>query len=228
MLTGIGSAAEKGVNASGIPSYNNDVTASAELGRLAGATYNIDDLICRLCLSQHKEAIDGAELPAPAQPVSIGADLGLSPPAPAEQREDSAEQEQDHAQAAASGAPQQQAPHQPEARRRRRKWRSRVLRPPRPTWRSQVLRPPPPSSTRTLAAVLPVVLRCSRVADASSLCQTGHELHADGLPLSVLARARVADSVAIVLSPKGPLAAAWLQAGVRSETVEAMRANVWR
>ena len=73
-----------------------------------------------------------------------------------------------------------------------------------------------------------MVLRCSRVADASSLCQTCHELHADGLPLAVLTRARVADSVAIVLSPKGPLAAAWLQAGVSSETVEAMRANVWR
>ena len=121
MLSGMGSGAEGGVKASRGASYNDDVAASAELDRLVGAPYNVDDLISCLCLSRQKEAINGDELPAPAQPVSIGADLGLSPPAPAEQREDSAEQEQDHAQAAASGAPQQQAPHQPESRRRRRK-----------------------------------------------------------------------------------------------------------
>ena len=86
-----GSVAEKCVRASGIASYNDAVAASAELGRFAGAPYNLDDLIRCLCLSQHKEAINGDELPAPAQLVNMAADFGSSPLDRADQREDSAE-----------------------------------------------------------------------------------------------------------------------------------------
>ena len=57
------------------------VKACAAVGQsldgASGAEYKLDDLICFLCLSQHKEAVNTPGMPAPARPVSIEEDLSL-------------------------------------------------------------------------------------------------------------------------------------------------------
>ena len=64
----------------GIESFDDAQAACAELRKFpaaSGANFDLDDLICWLCLSQHKEAQAGAKLPAPAEPVTVDADLCL-------------------------------------------------------------------------------------------------------------------------------------------------------
>ena len=79
-----------------------------------------------------------------------------------------------------------------------------------------------------LAAALPVLVRWQRVADAGSLSQTCTRLHARGLfrpqPADAT-RARVADTVAKAMSTQGPLASAWLQAGLTRAVVLAVQAQ---
>ena len=41
----------------------------------SGARFDLDDLICWLCWSQHREAQGGAKPPSPAEPVTVDADL---------------------------------------------------------------------------------------------------------------------------------------------------------
>ena len=41
----------------------------------SGARFDLDDLICWLCWSQHREAQGGAKPPSPADPVTVDADL---------------------------------------------------------------------------------------------------------------------------------------------------------
>ena len=86
ILAGMGSGAEEGLEAAGIDDFDGAVKACAELqssdAAASGAEYKLDDLICFLCLSQHKEAVSNPGMPAPARPVSIEEDLGLDPPPP--------------------------------------------------------------------------------------------------------------------------------------------------
>ena len=86
ILAGMGSGAEKGLQAAGIDDFDGAVKACAALQSLdaaSSAEYKLDDLICFLCLSQHREAISNPGMPAPACSVSIEEDLGLDPPPPA-------------------------------------------------------------------------------------------------------------------------------------------------
>ena len=87
ILAGMGSGAEGGLEAAGIDDFDGAVKACAALQQsldaAPGAEYKLDDLICFLCMSQHKEAVSNPGLPAPARPVSIEEDLGLDPPPPA-------------------------------------------------------------------------------------------------------------------------------------------------
>ena len=109
MLTGMGSGAKAGIELSGIASFDDAQRACAELRKLpaaSGATYDLDDLICWLCLSQHKEAQAGAELPAPAEPVSVDTDLGLTLPSQGARRR--LRRKVRPLQSAASGAVQEQ------------------------------------------------------------------------------------------------------------------------
>ena len=74
----MGAGAEKGCEMAGIESFDDAQAACAELRNLpaaSGARFGLDDLICWLCLSQHKEAQARAKLPAPAEPVTADADL---------------------------------------------------------------------------------------------------------------------------------------------------------
>ena len=86
ILAGMGSGAEEGLQAAGIDDFDEAVEACAVLqdaNAASGAEYKLDDLICFLCLSQHKEAVsDPAAMPAFAHPVSIEEDLGLDPLSP--------------------------------------------------------------------------------------------------------------------------------------------------
>ena len=77
----MGAGAEKGCEVAGVESFDDAQAACAELRKLpaaSGANFDLDDLICWLCLSQHKEAQAGAKLPAPAEPVTVEADLCLT------------------------------------------------------------------------------------------------------------------------------------------------------
>ena len=59
VLTGMGSGAKAGIELSGIASFDAAQRACAELRKLpaaSGATYDLDDLACRLWLSQHKRS----------------------------------------------------------------------------------------------------------------------------------------------------------------------------
>ena len=58
ILAGMGSGAEAGLQAAGIDDFDGAVEACAVLGRAgaaSGAKYQLDDLICFLCLSQHAQ-----------------------------------------------------------------------------------------------------------------------------------------------------------------------------
>ena len=221
----MGAGTEKGYDVAGVESFDDAQAACAELRKLpaaSGANFDLDDLICWLCLSTHKEAQAGVNLPAPAEPVSVDADLGLTLTSQGERRK--LRRKVLHLQNAASGAPQGQAAGAQEA--------------PHPLGQGAPHPPEapsvaPPTRTFALAAVLPGLVRWLPVADAGSLCQTCQRLHADGVfgprPQDAT-RARVADTVANALSLQGPLATALLQAGLSSAAVfsPAEDANCWR
>ena len=81
LVKDMGAGAEEGCEMAGIQSFDDAQAACAELRKIpagSGARFGLDDLICWLCLSQHKEAQGGTKLPAPAQPVTVDADLCLA------------------------------------------------------------------------------------------------------------------------------------------------------
>ncbi len=79
LLVGMGSGAEKGVEAAGL-TYEDAVAAcdvvSEHVWAASGASYGLDDLVCFLCLSQSREAVGSNILPPPAAPVTVASDLG--------------------------------------------------------------------------------------------------------------------------------------------------------
>ena len=80
VLTGMGSGSEKGARAAGDLTYEGAVAAcrivSEDIWGKEGPAYGLDDLVCLLCLSQHKEAVAGGELPALPRSVTVAGDLG--------------------------------------------------------------------------------------------------------------------------------------------------------
>jgi hypothetical protein len=91
ILAGMGSGAEEGLEASGIETFAEAVGACAVLQNVvaaSGAKYRVDDLVCFLCLSQHKETEPNTDIPAPALPVSVKTILDLDVPAQALQAQD--------------------------------------------------------------------------------------------------------------------------------------------
>ena len=96
LLAGMGSGAEEGLADAGIDSYEQAEAACAILaveiaasgatplgdgvGASPSATYEVDDLVCFLCLSKNKEAVPRRVFPPPAPQVSIAQDLGLVAP----------------------------------------------------------------------------------------------------------------------------------------------------
>ena len=81
LVKDMGAGAENGCEMAGIESFDDAQAACAELRNLpaaSGARFGLDDLICWLCLSQHKEAQARTKLPAPAEPVTVDADLCLA------------------------------------------------------------------------------------------------------------------------------------------------------
>ena len=211
-LKGMGAGAEKGCEVSGIESFDDAQAACAELRKLpaaSGARFDLDDLICWLCLSMHGEAQAGAKLPAPAEPVTVDADLCLT----SQGARTRLRRKVFHLPHAASGAPQEQEARAQEA--------------PQPPGQKA---PHPPGAQRrlcgtsVLTTVLPELVRWLPVTDAGSMCQTCQGV----LPVLDATRARVADTVAKAVSLQGPLASALLQAGLGSAEVLAMRAQAWR
>ena len=75
-----------------------------------------------------------------------------------------------------------------------------------------------------LTTVLPELARWLPVAAAASMCQTCQQW----LPALDATRARIADTVARLVSLLGPLSSTLLQAGVSSGDVLATRAQAWR
>ena len=158
-------------------------------------------MICWLCLSQHKEAQAGAKLPAPAEPVTVEADLCLT----AQGARTRLRRKVAHLPHAASGAVQEQE--------------SRAQEAPRPPGAQGRL-----CGTPVLTAVLPELVRWLPATAAGSMRQTCQEL----LPALDATSARIADTVAKAVSLQGPLASVLLQAGLSSAEVLAMRAQAWR
>ena len=77
LLAGMGSGATTGLKAAGITTYAEAKDACAAVAAATGAEYELDDLVCFLCLTQHKEAADASILPKIPPPVSLRDDLGL-------------------------------------------------------------------------------------------------------------------------------------------------------
>ena len=205
LLEGMGEGGKKGCEAAGIKSFDDAQAACAELRKLpavSGATFDADDLIYWLCLSMHKEsqAPSRAQLPAPAEPVTVDADLCLT----FQGARTRLRRKVAHLPHAASGAVQEQ--------------KSRAQEAPRPPGAQGRL-----CGTPVLTAVLPELVRWLPVTDAGSMCQTCQGL----LPALDATRARIADIVAKVVSLQGPLASTLLQAGLSSAEVLAMRAQAW-
>ena len=200
----MGAGAEKGCQVAGVEIFDDAQAACAELRKLpaaSGANFDLDDLICWLCLSQHKEAQAGAKLPAPAEPVTVDADLCLA----VQGARTRLRRKVSHLPHAASGAPQEQEARAQEA--------------PQPPGAQRRL-----SGVSVLTAVLPELVRWLPATAAGAMRQTCQEL----LPALDATRARIADAVAKAVSLQGPLAAALLQAGLSSAEVLAMRAQAWR
>ena len=89
ILANMGSGSVGGVGDSGISNYQDAAAtcfALTALGAASGAKYGLDDLVCFLCLSKHREAVETEGLPTPAPPVSVRDDLDLEPPQPVVQR----------------------------------------------------------------------------------------------------------------------------------------------
>ena len=102
LLATMGSGAEHGLGDAGILSYEQGRAACDVLTReLAApgatsprdgagvcATYGLDELVCFLCLSKHREAVSRLTIPPPAAPVSVAEELGVflapnyAPPCP--------------------------------------------------------------------------------------------------------------------------------------------------
>ena len=193
----------------GIESFDDAQAACAELRKVpaaSGARFDLDDLICWLCLSQHKEAQARTKLPAPAQPVTVDADLCLA----VQGARTRLRRKVSHLPHAASGAPQEKAARAQEA--------------PQPPGAQRRL-----SGASVLTAVLPDLVRWLPVTAAVSMRQTSEEL----LPALGATRARIADSIArtcqaLLPALQNPLASALLQAGMSSAEVMAVRAHAWR
>ena len=80
LLAGMGSGATNGLKAAGITNYAEAKDACAAVAAATGAEYELDDLVCFLCLTQHKEAAHASILPKIPPPVSLRDDLGLELP----------------------------------------------------------------------------------------------------------------------------------------------------
>ena len=80
------------------------------------------------------------------------------------------------------------------------------------------------SGASVLTTVLPELARWLPVAAAASMCQTCQQW----LPALDATKARIADTVAGLVSLQGPLSSTLLQAGVSSGDVLATRAQAWR
>ena len=80
------------------------------------------------------------------------------------------------------------------------------------------------SGASVLTTVLPELARWLPVAAAASMCQTCQQW----LPALDATRARIADTVARLVSLQGPLSSTLLQSGVSSGDVLATRAQAWR
>ena len=92
LLTGMGSGAEKGLEASGIETFAEAVEACAIITHTGACDktnkFDLDDLICFMCMSQHREVRDAETqtLPDPPPPVSVKDDLvGVEEPSGAVQ-----------------------------------------------------------------------------------------------------------------------------------------------
>ena len=80
MLVGMGSGAMEGLAAAGIETYEQAVAARDCIVKdiaASGANSKLDDAICFLSVSRHKEALLSPGFPEPAPPVSIRDDLGF-------------------------------------------------------------------------------------------------------------------------------------------------------
>ena len=80
LLAGMGLGATKGLKAAGITNYAEAKDACAAVAAATGAEYELDELVCFLCLTQHKEAAHASNLPKIPPPVSLRDDLGLELP----------------------------------------------------------------------------------------------------------------------------------------------------
>ena len=167
----MGSGAEEGLEVAGIRTYEDAVAVrnqlAMEYAAASGAHFDLDDLVCFACLSQHKEAVAEATavVPTPALAVSVRDDLGLDLPVPA-----------------------------PQARLR--------MRAKAPTSRTFALR---------MVPVLPLMFPWLHIAAVSYLCLCCRTFHVDGLHMASrpeTKRRNIADSVASLLSPWAPMAAA--------------------
>ena len=72
ILAGMGSGSVGGVGDSGISNYQDAAAACSvmtAIGAASGAKYGLDDLVCFLCLSQHKEAVETEGLPTPIKQI---------------------------------------------------------------------------------------------------------------------------------------------------------------
>ena len=212
ILTGIGSGAEKGLEAAGIDEFDQAVEVCAELQRslgAPGAKYKLDDLICFLCLSQHAEAVSNPGMPALAHPVSIEEDLGLDPlPTRGLQTPPSL--------ACDVPAPRDSAVQPLKARR----WR-----------RCSLLQPLALASLRPFVEALPAwrrTLPWLPIASAIFLFQCCRSLRVGALCIAGRIddgkRLRVADSVACILSLQSK---ALVQAGVSRSTLLRTVACAW-
>ena len=85
MLAVMGAGAVKGLTAAGISSYEEAEAACVHLRSLraaSGASYEVDDLVCFLCLATHAEAVPDCPLPDVAPRISVELDLGTSAQVP--------------------------------------------------------------------------------------------------------------------------------------------------
>ena len=224
ILAGMGSGAEAGLQAAGIDDFDGAVEACAALQTTfaasgatvgaSGAKYELDDLICFLCLSQHKEAVSSPGLPAYAHPVSIERDLGLDPPPPRGlQAPPSLVCDVPSEAQAAFPAPEDSAV---QPRRKARRWRCDVLQ--------------PLAQSRPFVSVASLWLSWLPIASAICLVQCCSSLHGGGLCIAgrlADGKRRVADSVACMLSFEGPVAKALVKAGVPRSTLLRTVACAW-
>jgi hypothetical protein len=230
ILAGMGSGAKAGLQAAGIVDFHGAVKACAALQSLdaaSSAEYKLDDLICFLCLSQHREAISNPGMPAPACSVSIEEDLGLDSPHPRGlQAPPSLVSDNPIEAQAAFSTPEDGAVQPLKARR----WRAHTLMQPLARrWRAHTLMQPLAQPTSRplvsfallLATVQENMLPWLSIASAISFVQCCRSLHGGGLCIAGrLADGcrRVADSVADTLFHPEQVAGL-VEAGVSMSTM---------